>query len=196
MPKYAVLSQLSSKRYFTIADAAAAFAIKPASARVLCVRYVKQGIFVRVKNNFYLTDQRWERLTDKDCLELANYIQVPSYISFLSALSFYGITTQIPRQFFESVSLKRSKTYSVRGASFTYYKLSGNLYRGYVKKDGVFLATPEKAFLDAVYLCSFGKYKLDTAALDTGKLDTAQLARLARWYPKKTQKLARKICGT
>ena len=194
MPKYARLSTLSAKKYFAVADAAAVFTVKPASARVLCVRAVKEGIFVRLKNNFYITDQRWERLNQRDFFEISNYLQVPSYVSFLSALSWYGISTQVPRQFFENASLKRTRTFTARDTTFAYYKLKKELFTGFTKKDGFFIATPEKAFLDAVYLYSFGKYKLDIPALDTAKLQTSQLKKLLGLFPKKTQQIARKLC--
>ena len=41
---------------------------------------------------------------------IANIYQVPSYISLMTALDYYEITTQMQRDFIESVILKRTVT--------------------------------------------------------------------------------------
>ncbi len=41
---------------------------------------------------------------------------------------------------------------NIKGSIFNYSRIRPNLYFGFVKKDGFFIAGPEKAFLDALYL--------------------------------------------
>lgn len=189
------IRQLNSRLFFTVNDAAQALEIKPESARVLCSRYAKAGAFLRLRNNFYVTEQRWGRATYEDFLRIANFLQVPSYISFLTALARYEITTQVPRQFFENACLRRTKNIEAAGTQFVYSKLKKELYFDFTRKDGVFIATPEKALLDAVYLYSFGKYKLDFSALDINKINLKRIKKILHPFPDKTKALVKDICG-
>lgn len=96
--------------------------------------------------------------------------------------------------FFENSALKRSRKFNINGKRFNFYKLKKNYYFGFIKKGDIFIATKEKAFIDAMYLYSFGKYKLDISSLDMNKLDKGKLKQLARVFPKKTKKVLGEIC--
>lgn len=191
---YDLIQKLGEKLFFTVADLARAAGIQPASARVLATRYAKAGAFVRLKNNLYVTGQKWPALETPEFFRLANLIQVPSYISLMSGLAFYGVTTQVQRSFFESISLKRSARYQPGGAVFNFYKIKPDYYSGFVKQDGFFIATPEKAFLDAVYLYSAGKYKIDFSSLDLSKLDKKKLKTILKLFPARTGRMAGELC--
>jgi predicted transcriptional regulator of viral defense system len=191
----AKLQELSKKPYFTLADVAQSFSLQPPSARVLCSRYVRQGLLVRFKNNIYTTKWKWEGLTRQDLFKIANVLQVPSYISLMSALAYYEVTTQTQNNYQESVCLKRSIIYNVREAVFSYVKLQSQFYGDFIKKDGIFIATKEKALLDAAYLFSFGKYKFDIDSLDMKKLELKKIKRLLKNYPQKTKETVKRLCG-
>jgi len=191
----AKLQELSRKPYFTLGDVAQNFSLQPASARVLCSRYVRQGLLVRFKNNIYTTAWKWESLTRLDLFKIANVLQVPSYISLMTALAYYDVTTQAQNNYQESVCLKRSIAYHVREAVFSYVKLQSRYYGDFIKKDGVFIATKEKAFLDAAYLFSFGKYKFDVDSLDMKKLELKKMKSLLKVYPEKTKETVKRLCG-
>jgi predicted transcriptional regulator of viral defense system len=192
---YSKLDKLKKKLYFTSADVGDIWGISLASAQVLCSRYVKQGIFLRLKNNFYVLDNVWENLSREDIFKLANFLQVPSYISFMSALSFYELTTQVQSGFYESASLKRSASFECKGSKFNFYKLKPEYYFGFEKREGVFIAQKEKALVDAVYLYSFGKYKLDFSSVDFGAFDKKALSKISRVLSKKTRNLLEKLCS-
>ena len=191
----AKLQELSKKPYFTLADVAQSFSLQPPSARVLCSRYVRQGLLVRFKNNIYTTKWKWEGLTRQDLFKIANVLQVPSYISLMSALAYYEVSTQTQNNYQESVCLKRSIIYNVREAVFSYVKLQSQYYGDFVKKDGIFIATKEKALLDAAYLFSFGKYKFNIDSLDMKKLELKKIKRLLKNYPQKTKETVKRLCG-
>jgi len=191
---YQNLKELGSRLYFTVKDAADILRVKPESAWVLCARYVKEGIFLRVRKNFYVLSQKWESFSREDFFRISNFLQVPSYVSFMTALSWYEVTTQVQRNFFESASLKRSLQYETEGVAFNFYKLQKEYYFDFIKKNNVFMATKEKAFLDSIYLYSFGKYRLDMSSLDLEKLDKIRMKRLMRPFPQKTQKIISKLC--
>ncbi len=192
--RYFDLEKLKNKLFFTIEDVAESFNIKIASSRVLCYRYVKKGIFLRLKKDLYILAYKWENLSWEDFFILSNYLQVPSYISFMTALSFYEVSTQIQRNFFESASLKRSLSFNVKGVIFNFYKLKRDYYFDFFKKENFFIATKEKAFVDSVYLYSLGRYKLDFSSLDLDKLDKKRIKNILRKFPQRTKDIVKEIC--
>ena len=194
MNKYKTLLKLREKAFFTVSDVAEVFRIKPESAWGLCSRYLKEGIFVRLKKNTYVLEQNWQRWNRDDFLKISNFLQVPSYVSFMTALSYYGITTQVQRQFFENASLKRSRKFEIKGVAFNFYKLKKKYYFDFVKNRNIFIASKEKAFLDSVYLYSFGKYRIDFASLNLDKLDKGRIKKIIKVFPKKTRANVEKIC--
>ena len=180
------------KFYFGYEDISRAFGISPASAKITASRYTKQGILLRMKNNMYILREEWNGAGREDKMLLANLGQVPSYISLMTALDYYEITTQMQRDFFESVAVKRSKEIHMNSSVFRYVKLAANLYNGFKKEKDFFIATPEKAFLDAFYLMSYGRYSFDFSSLDTNKLNRTEIERLSRQFPLKTKKMLKR----
>lgn len=188
------LAPLRDKLFFSVEDVSLLLGVKQASGRMVCFRAVGEGLFIRLKNDMYILDEKWRYLERRDFFLLANYLQVPSYVSFMTALSFYGITTQVPQSMFESACLKRTRSFEQKGTVFNFYKLKKQVYTGFVRNNGAFIATAEKAFLDAVYLYSFGKYKIDFSALDVSKLDRRLIKQLLKAFPLKTRTIAGRLC--
>jgi len=180
------------KPYFGYEEIARVLGISTASARVSASRYVKQGLLLRIKKNMYVLREAWNAAGREEKFSLANLGQVPSYISLMTALDYYEITSHVQRDFFESVAVKRSKEIHIKGSVFRYVKVTSALYFGFKKEKGFFIATPEKALLDAFYLMSYGRYSLDIPALDEMKLDRDEIKRLSREFPLKTQNMLKK----
>lgn len=189
------LQELDNKDYFTLDEVAYDLGIKPSSARVFCSRYAQKGVLIRLKKNLYTTAWRWENMEQPDFFKIANMLQVPSYISLMTALAYHEVTTQVQQGYFESIAQKRTVTYSVRDHVFQYTKIAGRYYGGFVRKGGIFIAQAEKAFLDAAYLYSFGKYRFDKDSLDLSRLEMKRLKSLLRDYPPKTKETVRRLCG-
>jgi len=177
------------KLYFGWDELARALGITDDSARVAASRYVRQGLLVRVKRNLYMLRETWEACGREEKFVIANMGQVPSYISLTTAMDYYGITTQMQQNFFESVTLFRTRTIQVNRTVFTYTKIAEPLYSGFIREKGFFIASPEKALLDAVYLMSYGRYRADLSAIDASRLDMAKLKALSEAFPMKTRKL-------
>jgi predicted transcriptional regulator of viral defense system len=177
------------KPYFGYEDIARVRDICLASAKVTASRYVSQGLLLRLKKNLYVLRETWNAASKEDKFRLANLGQSPSYISLMSALEYYEITTQVQRDFFESVAVKRTKKIQVNGSVFRYSKINETLYFGFKKEKGFFIATPEKALLDSFYLMSYGRYTLDLSALDAEKFDRRIIRRLSSKFPLKTGKM-------
>lgn len=169
--------------FFSSRDVAQVLGISAASGRLAAHRYYQKGLLVRLKRDVYVLPERWEYVTQAQIYAAANRLQVPSYVSLTTALSFYEITTQIQQDFFESIAVTRTKKLEVGGIQFRYTKVQRKLYFGFVKKDDFFIATPEKAFLDALYLVSLHRYRLDSSGLDLTKFNWKELRKLSRLFP-------------
>lgn len=182
-----------NKPFFSQDEVAYALDIKPASAAVLCSRYVKKGLIIRLKRGLYTRTETFGHLGQVDLFRIANILQVPSYISLMTALSYYGITTQVQRGFFESISIRRTVKFEAKGFSFRYMKIMPDLYGGFEKTDGIFISLPEKALLDCFYFASMGRYALDVSSLDLTRIDKEVLEKLSAMYPLKTRKLIQNL---
>jgi predicted transcriptional regulator of viral defense system len=189
-------SPLRERLSFGIEEVASGYGITRASAHVLCSRYVKEGDFIRLKKNLYVLDRNWEKFRREDFFRLSNFLQVPSYVSCMTALAFFGITTQVQRDVYESVSTKRSAGLEARGVSFCYRKLQPALYFGFTKQEGFFIAEPEKALLDAAYLNVIGRYPVDWSSLDLEAMDKTRLTEFLGAFPDRLKKGIAKKCGT
>jgi predicted transcriptional regulator of viral defense system len=176
-----------AKDYFGYEEIARVLGITPASARVFAHRYVKNKFLIRAKRDTYIIREKWKYFTREQKFEIANLLQVPSYISLVSALDYYEVTSQMQQTFIESIAIKRTKEISIDGFIFNYTKLNNNFYDGFIKYSNFFIAKPEKALLDAFYLMSLGRYNLDLSAIDSDKLDQDILAREVKKFPHKTQ---------
>jgi predicted transcriptional regulator of viral defense system len=179
------------KLYFGYEEIAKVFGISASSAKVTASRYVRQGLLMRIKKNLYVRREEWNAIGVEERFLLANLGQVPSYISLMTALEYYDATTQVLRNFFESVAIKRTKEISLNGSAFRYTKVTSGLYFGFKKEKGFFIATPEKALLDAFYLMSYGRYSIDISALNASKLDRDEVKRLSMRFPLRTQNMLR-----
>ena len=90
------------------------------------------------------------------------------------------------------MAIKRTKEINLNGSVFRYTKVNNDLYFGFKKEKDFFIATPEKALLDAFYLMSYGRYSLDISALDATKLDRDEIKRLGAGFPLKTRNMLEK----
>ena len=180
------------KPYFGYEEIARVFGISAASAKVTVSRYAKQGLLLRIKRNLYVRREVWNAAGREEKFVLANLGQTPSYLSLSTALDYYEITTQMQKDFIESVAVKRTRELRINGSVFLYTKVKEDLYFGFRRENDFFIATPEKALLDAFYLMSYGRYALDISALDADKLDRKQISRLSKKFPAKTRNLLKK----
>lgn len=177
------------KDYFGYEEITAALGIRLASARVFANRYVRQGLLVRIKRNLYVLKERWSAFTKEEKFAMANLIQVPSYVSLMTAMEYYEVTTQMQRGFIESIALKRTKQIEAEGEVFAFSKIDKRYYFGFSREKGFFIATPEKAFMDAAYLMSLKRYSFDLTSIDFGKLDMAKLRIMADTFPQRTKRM-------
>jgi predicted transcriptional regulator of viral defense system len=98
----------------------------------------------------------WALGSDVEPFALAPYLTapLPAYVSLWSALSHHGMIEQIPRRI-SVVSLDRSRSITTALGTYTIHHLAPELFGGYrgSEKTG-YLAAPEKALFDTVYVRS------------------------------------------
>ncbi|MBU1853627.1 MAG: hypothetical protein KJ957_06255 [Candidatus Omnitrophica bacterium] len=104
--------------------------------------------------------------------EIANRIYIPSYISFETALSYYGL---IPESVYgiTSVSTRRTYKFKTHIAQFSYRSIAPRLFFGYeivrYNSKCFKIASAEKAFLDYFYINTHIKTSTDFHSLRIDK---------------------------
>ncbi len=117
------------------------------AVRVRLNYYVKTGKLIRVHRGFYAKDKNYNRF------ELATRIYTPSYISFETVLTREGINFQYYGNIFVASYMNREITILDQKIKFVRmkdYVLSNAI--GIEHKDDIAIASPERAFLDRVYV--------------------------------------------
>ncbi len=183
-----------NKLIISIEDIAKVLTISKDSAKVTANRYVKNGFLLRIKRDFYITANNYEKLNEKELFRIANAIQVPSYISLASALIYYNISTQQLQGIIESVTTRKTNAVKVKEISFNFILINKNFYTGFKLENDIFIASPEKALADAVYLTSLGRYGCDFDAIDFKKLNKDKITEFIRNTNQRTIKYWETIC--
>lgn len=184
----------SEKIILSIEDISKLFSISRESAKVTANRYVKNNQLIRLKRNFYITPNKFEKLNEEDYFRVANLLQVPSYISLTTALSYYNISTQQIRSIIESIALKRTKNVMVGNVEFKFLLIKKDLYADFVLEKHFFIATPEKALVDAVYLSSLGRYNCDFDAIEFKKINKQKVNQIIKRTNNKTILFWNNLC--
>ena len=171
-----ILLSLEEKRLKFVTEAEFARLFKIENQNTLnktLQRLNKNGILIRVIKGKYVLAS-----ADYGDFELANFLVQPSYVSFESALSFYGVLPQFTYTL-TSATIKRAKKIFF-AKEFEYNHLDRDLFWGFIKNKNFLIATPEKAFLDTLYLSLKGLRKIDLDELDISMLDKKVLNEFLR----------------
>ena len=116
--------------------------------------YVKRGALIRITRGVFAKDKNYNPK------ELATSIYTPSYISFETVLREAGVIFQHYDTIF--VASPWPKTLTIHNTAIAFRKLKDSvLYNsaGIINQNNYSMATPERAFLDTIYL--FPKYYFD-----------------------------------
>lgn len=181
------------KSYLTVADLEKVLDFKRESLYVTLNRLVRSGILVRLARNIYGFFTQ-----TSDIEKIANEIYFPSYLSFESALSQYGILSQIPHtQTFATT--RNTKKMTIAGVEIEYSHLKENLFFGYTLKNNRYIAEGEKALLDELYMVSMGKRTINIEELDLRDINRGKMAEYAKRFPAQIKLLldeVKKYIGT
>ncbi len=118
-------------------------------------RWQDKGLIIQLKRGFYVLNKNDRKIWPSRFF-FANQLMWPSYISLESALSYYGF---IPESVSDvtSVTSKKTNCFNNKLGRFIYQHVKSGVFNGYHSfKDeaglNVFIADPEKAVLDFLYL--------------------------------------------
>ncbi|MCD6397176.1 MAG: type IV toxin-antitoxin system AbiEi family antitoxin domain-containing protein [Spirochaetaceae bacterium] len=120
-------------------------------------RWVKAGKLHQLKRGLYVLAEPYRKVSPHPFL-IANRMKNASYVSLQSALAWYDLIPEyVP--VVTSVTTNRTDTFHSSEGSFLYRHIKKSMFTGYRYTellDGqfVFLAQPEKALLDLIYLTS------------------------------------------
>jgi len=175
------------KDYFTLNDLAKIWQGKKAVLKVILSRLIKANKLKKIQRNVYILPEKTSEIE-----KIANELYSPSYLSFESALSRWGILSQIPYTLTFAAPLK-TKTLIFDGQRIEYRQLKKELIFGFLSKDGLYIAEPEKVLLDTFYLASMGKLKINFENLEYDKIKKRKLLFWLKNYPLKTKQLLKKF---
>ncbi len=138
------------------------------------LRLTNGGVIKRISNGKYM-------VTDMvpDDFEIANYVISPSYISFETALSYYGILPQFTYSI-TSATLNKSNKILFDQKEMEYTTLNKNLYWGYVKVKEFLIASPEKAAIDTIYMTAKGLRRTDVNEWDWTAIDKPKFIKYSK----------------
>lgn len=171
------------KLYYSISDLIKVTGLARDSLYVALSRYVKKKVIIRLTAGIYILPEQYDRLET-----IANELYSPSYLSFESALSRYGIISQVPYSL-TFATTRKSLRRSLAETHVEYRSIKAQLFTGYENNGSIFIATPEKAILDSLYLVSFGKSMTQLKNPGLKEVNVQKMKKLARIYPKRTQEL-------
>ena len=176
-----------NRDYFTIADLEKITGLARPSLRVALSRFTRRGVLIRLKRGIYALESSPLKIE-----KIANQLYYPSYLSFESALYYYGILSQLPyTQTFATT--KSPKRFTLGKTEIEFRQLKKELFFGYTLKNNIYIAEPEKALLDQLYMVSIGKATLSVKELDLRTIKKSVFKKYARQFPSGTQKSAREI---
>jgi hypothetical protein len=110
-------------------------------------RYVKTGKLFSLRKGVYAKDKKYDKY------ELATKILTPAYVSLETVLVRAGVIFQFYGQIFVASYLTREVV--IDGQSYTFRKIKDAILTnraGIEAKNNYFIATPERALLDVLYL--------------------------------------------
>lgn len=129
-------------------EVAARVGISAARASQLLGSLAEAGLVLRVRPGL------WALGPDPDPAVVAPYLTAPfpAYLSFWSALARHGMIEQIPAEISVASTGKSRRIQSALGG-FSIHHLAPELFTGFTgSPERGYLATPEKALFDSVYL--------------------------------------------
>jgi len=138
-------------------------------------RLKKQNIIIELEKGKYLVTGFDKKRMLSNPFYIATHIVVPSYISFWSALNYYGFTEQAPR-YILTATTKQKKQMKFEKYIFKYIKIKNTKLYGYKKEIiddfPTFIAEPEKAIIDGLDQLNYAGGIKEISKIIKNALDT------------------------
>lgn len=132
--------------------------VDPKQIRIQLSRWVKAGKIHQIRRGLYAIAPPYQKKHPHPFL-VANHLQSASYVSLQSALSFYGLIPEVVN-ITTSVSTGRPERLETPLGPYEFRHIKTALFFGYrmteLGEQSAFVASPEKALLDLIYLQAGG----------------------------------------
>ncbi|WP_287155589.1 type IV toxin-antitoxin system AbiEi family antitoxin domain-containing protein, partial [Candidatus Solincola tengchongensis] len=155
----------TGKDFFTVSDLKKVTGLERESLYVALSRLSGKGVLRRAARGVYLLPD-----TYPPAEKIATQLYFPCYLSFESALSRAGVLGLVP-YVLTFATPRKTRRLRVLEQVVEYRRLREDLFFGFELAEGYYLARPEKALLDALYLAAYGKGSLPESELDLSLLD-------------------------
>jgi len=181
-----LLSQVAGEPVFRTGFLAGSGGGSLPALRLQLSRWAKAGKLIQLTKGLYMLAGPYRKLTPHPFV-LANAMKNASYVSLQSALAYFGmIPEHVPTV--TSVTTQRPARVETPLGRFLFRHIKKDWFKGYTQVDlgsgqKAFVATPEKALLDMVYLTpGADKYEFlaELRVQNLAALDCNVLVRLAR----------------
>ena len=169
--------QKINKPFYTIADLEKITSLPRNSLYVSLKRWESGGVIERVAQGIYIPMGG-----DISIENVAAQLYIPNYLSFEYALARYGILNLIPYTL-TFATTRKTKNYLLQKKRIEFRQISPKLFFGFEMKNGIYIALPEKAFLDQIYFVVRGKATLDIDELNIKKLSIKTLKNYSKPFP-------------
>jgi len=179
--------QKINKPFYTISDLEKITLLSRNSLYVALKRWVAEGIVERVAQGIYIPTGSMISVEGA-----AAQLYLPNYLSFESVLSKYGILNLIPYTI-TFATTRKTRKYIIQNREVEFRQIAAELFFGFEMKNGIYIASAEKAFLDEIYFMTRGKARLDFDELDVKKLSTKTLREYGKRFPAYVQNCLKKI---
>jgi len=176
--------------------------VSASQVRLQIVRWVNAGKLIQLRRGLYVLNRPYRKIEPHPYL-IANRLRKASYVSLQSALAYYGmIPEHVP--VVTSITTGRREELQTGLGAFGFRHVQKSLFAGYqtvvvAPGQSAFLATPEKALLDLIYLSPGGDNAafIDELRLQgTAALSSTALTAAARPFDSpKIERAVAEICA-
>jgi len=169
--------QKINKPFYTIADLEKITSLPRNSLYVSLKRWESGGVIERVAQGIYIPMGGTISIEN-----VAAQLYIPNYLSFEYALARYGVLNLVPYTL-TFATTRKTKNYLLQKKRVEFRQISPKLFFGFEMKNGIYIALPEKAFLDQIYFVVRGKATLDIDEVDIKKLSIKILKDYSKRFP-------------
>jgi predicted transcriptional regulator of viral defense system len=167
----------TGKDFFTLPDLEKVTGLDRESLYVSLHRLLKRGTIERAVKGIYVVPGSSARVE-----RIAGQLHFPCYLSFESALSRFGVLNMVPYSL-TFATTNKTKAVDLLGRRVDYRRIKEGLFFGFDAADGYYIAKPEKALLDLIYLATLGKATIPVEELDLRTLSPSTLREFAERFP-------------
>jgi predicted transcriptional regulator of viral defense system len=147
-------------------------------------RLIDSGVVSSIAKGIYIQKDK-----TIDLEQLATQLYYPSYLSFETVLSKHGVINQGYNKL-TLATTRHSKKILIANIECEYIQIKPLLFFGFNLISGTYIAEPEKAILDELYLISLGKRKINYSEWTLDNLNKKAINKYLNYYPSKVHQIA------